>query len=119
MSDCRAVDAVSVSKPQAKKMSHADLPPPDISRWVAHRKAQVVTAVNEGLLSVREACKRYSLTVEELTSWQRSIDCEGLVGLRATHVQQQRRRTQQQARHTLRVPGVPRSAPPARWSIAS
>ena len=60
------------------------------SRWVVRRKAEVVAAVNGGLLTVTEACDRYNLTLEELASWQRAIEREGMAGLRATRVQHYR-----------------------------
>ena len=66
------------------------LPPPETKRWVIRRKAEVVAAVRAGLLSLDEACKRYTLTVEEFLAWQRAIDRFGLAGLRATRVQQYR-----------------------------
>src|SRR5665809_139170 len=68
----------------------ADLPPRDTKRWVIRRKAEVVAAVRGGLLSLEEACARYTLTVDEFLSWQRSIDKHGLPGLRATRVQDYR-----------------------------
>lgn len=80
----------TVIGPLGEELSKADLPPPDTTRWVVRRKAQVVAAVNGGLLSVREACERYDLTLEELASWQRAIDREGMAGLRATRVQHYR-----------------------------
>ena len=67
----------------------AELPPVG-TRWVPRRKAQVVTAVRGGALSLDEACRRYALTVEEFLSWQRAIDKFGLDGLRATHTQEHR-----------------------------
>ncbi|MEJ2433573.1 MAG: DUF1153 domain-containing protein [Pseudolabrys sp.] len=54
------------------------------------RKAEVVAAVRGGLLSLEEACARYTLTVEEFLSWQYSIDQHGLAGLRTTRIQQYR-----------------------------
>lgn len=56
------------------------LPPPD-TRWVARRKAQVVKAVQTGLLSLDEALARYRLTIEEFASWQRALCRDGLQGL--------------------------------------
>ena len=47
-------------------------------------------AVRGGLLSLEEACTRYTLTVEEFLSWQQSIDAHGLAGLRTTRIQQYR-----------------------------
>ncbi len=58
------------------------LPPPNTVRWVARRKAQVVTAVREGVLTLEEACARYALSVEEFCAWQRCFDREGVRGLR-------------------------------------
>jgi len=37
---------------------------------VIRRKAEVVAAVRGGLLSLEEACSRYTLTVDEFLSWQ-------------------------------------------------
>jgi len=42
------------------------------------------------LMSLEEACERYTLTVEELLSWQRSIDKHRLPGLRANRIQEYR-----------------------------
>ena len=56
------------------------LPPAD-TRWVARRKAQVVKAVQTGLLSLDEALARYRLTVEEFAGWQRALYRDGLEGL--------------------------------------
>ena len=58
--------------------SLADLPPPSTRRWVIRRKAEVVAAVRGGLLSLDDACKRYTLTVEEFLAWQHAIDRFGL-----------------------------------------
>ncbi|MDP9126665.1 MAG: DUF1153 domain-containing protein [Pseudomonadota bacterium] len=66
------------------------LPPPDTRRWVTRRKAQVVTAVRNGLLTFDEACKRYSLSEEEFKAWQNLLDHHGLNGLRATRMQEYR-----------------------------
>ncbi len=64
-----------------------DLPPPDTKRWVIRRKAIVVAAVRGGLITLEDACARYSLSIEEFLSWQRAIDAHGLPGLRATRIQ--------------------------------
>lgn len=61
----------------------AELPPPDTVRWVARRKAQVVRAVRDGVLTLDDACERYSLSVEEFCAWQRRFECAGVRGLRA------------------------------------
>lgn len=67
-----------------------DLPPPGTKRWVIRRKAEVVAGVRAGLISLEEACARYTLSVEEFLSWQRSIDRHGMRGLRTTRLQDYR-----------------------------
>jgi uncharacterized protein DUF1153 len=76
--------------PDGSPLTIADLPAPDTKRWVVRRKAQVVAAVRGGLLSIEEASSRYTLTVDELLSWQSLIEKHGLAGLRTTRVQQYR-----------------------------
>ncbi len=67
-----------------------DLPPPNTRRWVARRKATVVAAVRRGLITLDEACLRYTLSVEEYLSWERAIERHGLAGLRVTRLQDYR-----------------------------
>ena len=76
--------------PLGEPLTLDSLPPPQTDRWVVRRKAEVVAAVSGGLLTVDEACERYSLTNEEFLAWQQSIDRHGLAGLRATRLQQYR-----------------------------
>ena len=76
--------------PDGSPLTIADLPPSSTRRWVIRRKAEVVAAVRGGLLSLEEACQRYTLTTEEFLSWQLSIDQHGLAGLRTTRIQQYR-----------------------------
>ena len=78
--------------PDGCPLTIADLPAPGTKRWVIRRKAQIVASVRGGLLSLEEACKRYTLTVEEFLSWQYSIDRHGLAGLRTTRIQQYRQK---------------------------
>ena len=80
--------------PAGEPLTVDDLPPPDTKRWVIRRKAEVVTAVRCGLISLEEACERYKLSVEEFLSWQRLIDKHGMRGLRTTRLQQYRRTSQ-------------------------
>ena len=76
--------------PDGSPLTISDLPPNTTRRWVIRRKAEVVAAVRGGLLSLEEACARYTLTVEEFLSWQASIDDHGLAGLRTTRIQDYR-----------------------------
>jgi hypothetical protein len=76
--------------PDGRVLTVADLPPRNTTRWVIRRKAELVAAVRGGLLSLEEACERYTLTIDEFLSWQHAIDRCGLPGLRATRVQDYR-----------------------------
>ena len=61
--------------PDGSPLTIADLPAPGTKRWVIRRKAEVVAAVRGGLLSLEEACSRYTLTVDEFVRlYQRSGD---------------------------------------------
>lgn len=72
---------------QRARATLAELPPRDTKRWVASRKAAVVAAVREGLLSADDACARYGLTPEEFDSWRIALDEHGVGALRATRIQ--------------------------------
>ncbi|WP_332819138.1 CtrA inhibitor SciP [Sphingopyxis sp.] len=67
-----------------------DLPSSATTYWVSRRKAEVLAAIDGGLLSLNEACKRYRLSLEELAAWRRSIDRAGIAGLRVTKAQRYR-----------------------------
>ena len=76
--------------PDGSPLTIADLPPQNTKRWVIRRKAEVVAAVNGGLLTIDEVCERYQLTLEEFASWQRAVDRSGMQGLRVTRIQHYR-----------------------------
>ena len=90
MGDDRRGRVSYVIGPDGSPLTLADLPPPSTKRWVIRRKAEVVAAVRAGLLSLEEACARYTLSVEEFLSWQRLVDSHGLPGLRVTRLQDYR-----------------------------
>jgi Protein of unknown function (DUF1153) len=71
-------------------MSYLAAVPPGTTRWVASRKAAVVEAVRGGEISFEEACRRYELSEEEFIAWERAFKTSGLLGLRASCVQQAR-----------------------------
>jgi hypothetical protein len=73
-----------------RKLPITGLPSPGTKRWVARRKAAVVTAVRCGLITLEEACHRYQLSEEEFLSWQRAFETHGINGLRATCLQRYR-----------------------------
>jgi transposase-like protein len=74
----------------ARMSSMTALPSPNTKRWVARRKAAVVAAVSSGMITLEEACRRYQMSEEEFFAWQRAFETFGLLGLRASRVQQHR-----------------------------
>lgn len=68
------------------------LPSSATTYWVSRRKAEVLAAIDGGMLSLDEACERYRLSLEELADWRRAIDRAGIAGLRITKVQRNRDR---------------------------
>ena len=80
----------SILGPDGRSITINDLPPPETKRWVVRRKAEVVAAVRGGLITLEEACARYTLSAEEFHSWQRLIERHGLAGLRTTRIQDYR-----------------------------
>ena len=86
--------------PLGRPMTLADLPPTSTKRWVARRKAEVVAAVRGGLLSLQDACRRYSLSEDEYLSWERLIDDHGLKGLHTTRTQMYRNIAQRKSGHS-------------------
>jgi len=79
-----------VVSPFGEALTLEDIPPRETPRSTIRRKAEVVAAVDGGLLTFNEACERYSLTLEELTSWQRAVHRSGMPGLRVTQTQKYR-----------------------------
>ena len=85
----RQIRSATVIGPLGEPLTRQSLPAPT-ERWTARRKAEVVAAINGGLLGVDEACDRYRMSVEELASWMRAEERVGMPGLRATRMQQYR-----------------------------
>jgi hypothetical protein len=75
---------LQVTGPDGDILTPANLPPGNLSRWSARRKAEVIAAVNGGLLTIPEACHRYRLTMEEFLEWERHYKAAGVDGLRAS-----------------------------------
>ena len=90
MIENQKIKPAQVVGPLGEPLTIADLPPPNTRRWVGRRKAEVVSAVNGGLLTIDEACARYDLTLEEFAGWQRAVDRSGMPGLRVTRLQHYR-----------------------------
>ena len=68
-------------------LSTVELPPADLPRWSARRKASIVGAVRDGAIGFAEACRRYQISSEEMISWQRAVEANGVPGLRVTRTQ--------------------------------
>ena len=67
-----------------------DLPSLKTRRWVMSRKARVVVAVQNGLITEQEAMSMYGLSQEEFNSWKTLTQKFGVRGLRATRAQDYR-----------------------------
>ena len=74
----------TIIDPYGDPLSIDTLPPTDIIRWVPRRKAQVVCAIREGLISRNDACDRYGISDAELLSWERLLESHGPRALRVT-----------------------------------
>ncbi|MEL6486473.1 MAG: DUF1153 domain-containing protein [Pseudomonadota bacterium] len=85
--------------PLGEPLTLDDLPSPNTKRWVMRRKAEVVAAVNGGLLTIDEVLERYGLTLEEFASWQRAMDRSGMKGLRVTRIQKYREEYERKLRY--------------------
>jgi len=99
MIENQKIRPAQVIGPLGESLTVDTLPPPGTTRWVVRRKAEVVAAVNGGLLSVDEVCDRYGLTVEEFASWQRAVDRSGMPGLRVTRIQHYKSLYERQQRY--------------------
>ena len=83
----RAAQAIG---PLGEALTLETLPPVNTKRWVVRRKAEVLAAVAGGLLTADEACARYSISIEEFTSWRIAVDRGDIPGLRVTRPRQSR-----------------------------
>jgi len=99
MIENQKIRPAQVIGPLGESLTVETLPPPGTTRWVVRRKAEVVAAVNGGLLSVDEVCDRYNLTVEEFAGWQRAVDRSGMPGLRVTRIQHYKTLYERQQRY--------------------
>ncbi len=70
-------------------------------RWTPKRKAEIVVAINEGLITNAEANRYYGLSDEELAAWMRDYDAHGRAGLRVTKLQRYRHREQKKGRGSV------------------
>lgn len=55
-----------------------------ITRWTANRKAEIVSAFEEGLITLADLAEHHEITLEEFDEWRRLYHDHGPAGLRAT-----------------------------------
>lgn len=96
MLENQKIHAAKVIGPLGEALTLDSLPAENTTRWVARRKAEVVAAVAGGLLSVDQACNRYSLSLEEFVSWHRGFVRSGIPGLRITRAKLYREQYEKQ-----------------------
>ena len=84
-------DEPFVVGPLSNRLTRADLPSPNTARWTPRRKAEVVAAVEGGLISREAALTEYRLSEEEYGSWKAQVSRFGLRGLCVTKVDLLRR----------------------------
>ena len=99
MIENQKIKPAQVVGPLGEPLTLENLPPANTTRWVVRRKAEVVAAVNGGLLTIDEVCERYGLTLEEFASWQRAVDRSGMQGLRVTRIQHYRELYERQLKY--------------------
>ncbi|NCU12439.1 MAG: DUF1153 domain-containing protein [Sphingomonadaceae bacterium] len=73
---------IVASDPSESQRGPVSLPPRNTTRWVASRKAQVVAAVESGLITIEEAMERYRLSQQEFNAWQTALGRGGVKALR-------------------------------------
>jgi hypothetical protein len=66
-----------------RKRGDIELPARNSRRWTIRRKAAVLQALRNGVLTIEQAGERYALSVEELRAWERDFERHGPYGLRA------------------------------------
>ena len=71
--------------PDGLPLRRSDLPRPG-ARWGARRKAEVLAALRDGLMTLEEAMAAYQLSHDELESWRLAMASDGLAGLRAARL---------------------------------
>ena len=87
MIENQKIRPAQVVGPLGEPLTLDSLPPKGTTRWVVRRKAEVVAAVNGGLLTFDEVCDRYDISLEEFASWKRAVERSGMPGLRVTRIQ--------------------------------
>ncbi|SEH20057.1 Protein of unknown function [Sphingopyxis sp. YR583] len=66
------------------RLTRADLPSSNTTHWTSRRKAELMAAIDGGLIGLAEALEEYRLTSEELAAWRETVGRAGIPGLRVT-----------------------------------
>jgi hypothetical protein len=82
--------ATIVVGPCGDVLTRREMPQNFRLRWTARRKAEVVIAVETGILSLNEACERYIISPEEFFTWKNDYAHEGMESLRCNALKRQR-----------------------------
>jgi len=99
MIENQKIRPAQVIGPLGEPLTLDNLPPPGTTRWVVRRKAEVVAAVNGGLLTFEDVCERYGLSLEEFAGWKRAVERSGMPGLRVTRIQHYKSLYERQQRY--------------------
>ena len=105
-------ESTEIVQMKSRPSALADLPSPNTQRWVPRRKAEVVAAVERGILTAVDACKRYNMTMEEFASWKQLVRRHGPQGLRVTQLQKYQERP---LRRGAEATPLPQKSPVARF----
>ena len=82
--------ATIVVGPCGDVLTRREMPQNFRLRWTARRKAEVVIAVETGILSLNEACERYIISPEEFFVWKNDYARQGMESLRCSALKRQR-----------------------------
>jgi hypothetical protein len=80
----------ATDRPLSRRALIADLPSPGLSRWTPRCKLGVLNALDHGLITLDEACRRFQLTAEEIEEWRGGFRRFGRAGLKATTLRERR-----------------------------
>ena len=59
-------------------------------RWNAHKKAEIVKLVEDGIEDLTLVCKQHNISMEEFNTWKHRLNKYGKNGLRTTKLKRYR-----------------------------
>lgn len=71
-------------------LSIGDLPTGRNVRWTIRNKANLLLAIDGGVIGLDDAIARYVLSIEEIEGWRRDVASHGVEGLKATTLKSRR-----------------------------